>query len=1466
MKESYRKGAAALAVLATLMWIPNVSLGVTKDKDDDSKYEVRYSKIPVEERKSWKIKFNKELDSGSINSTNIIIEDEKGNSVSADISLDKDDKQKKTVLVKPYSSLKQGEKYHMIIKGDVKSKNGRKIRKPVKVYFNTKNVFAGLPCEEGLIIVGDIAYSIDYLAQNAKLRNEIINEEYYIYYCYSPTEQKIKDIFKDEELKSKDVNRRYDTMTYINENGDKAIYEWSYKNSEYELLTPGVDVNITANSNAKVVTVKVNKVRGVDDATYFKLSSSNDMKKIGETFVFTSANMSEKIYILNSNKNIVATGRLLVSFSNSGYKTLKIITDSNKGNTTGNINNNGYAAEDNDGYLFYNNTGDKNSLYKLDTNGMFNNAIAYDNAQYINVLDEWVYYSNYSDKGKLYRIKTDGTGKQKLADDMAAYTTVSGDWIYYSNHSDGGKLYKIRPNGKDRRQVNSALNHEVAYINVLGSWIYYTDKTDKHTPYVTNLEGSYVSKLSEQWADSIQVVGDWIYYTSSTGVLSKVKKDGSGEIIPIQGQTREFDKGFHLNVVGSWIYYSNYLDGGKLYRVRTDGSGEKLKLTNETVGYINIVADYIYYTSSGKLYRLPIDADGKIKGELVTKGSGDNKIIQMDDLKVTVPYYDVDMKLSDIENKYLPKKVPGIKDDNTMNQFSVTWDRDKVTVKNGIRVYTGDIIGYNRKVKLELEIPSEMLNETNTITIYNNPDKSNDIIEIKNIASNDRLSVPKKLIVGDIVNVYDSEDSTRSLSKATVVNDGKYNKAVLQRLDLDTFPDKNVWISVIRKDKSESRRTKVKLTTIPLIREVKDVDDIGLGKKISGKQYGVDGRDFKICDWESVSDLNSRDYDIFILPSRNKLDLSTKNTTNGIKNFDSISSGRSTWQGSRGQDNDSKQNQLKGGKYDIFVAGEYTTTGGEDARGKRPDVIGYVSSKPATIDVKEEVLPNQPSIKAQKVNSMGVITLDKAPAPGETVWLIPSDKVDRVVGYTEEDKASRPWPSFADGEATFLTGDGTSKIITTPRGDDPRNPSYQDKTYRLIAVNNVGASPISANMVTVDNQPPVIVDKERLVTILHPEDRLGIKVKENADLYIVRHEDDYGSKENLENAVKLKTGKVKKFVGGNYNYLDFSGLKAGKNNVVPNYRIVAVDEAGNIAEPIDLTIYVNIDNLNALVETADNHIRQHDLTETQQAQLEVTLRKAKDTLDDYENLTQRSIDMMTAELRKTLLQVGIVPPSSSVGEIVEAETNGLYLMDMDGKEVVDKENIIENLKLVSQGRFDRLVRIEWQTSDSSVINISGEVGKVNRMVDKDSVVTLTAKVTKEGVSKQKQFRVLVKGIKLKPYLRKADGADGKIFIDFNGSEEEERATKYKIVFVKKDENYKGITPEEANAKQGIDVNKTGAGLYSQEINIADATTKDVNGESLVVDQVYKVFILAEGKNIEGNDIYSLSDGKEVTIK
>ncbi|KOA20592.1 hypothetical protein CLHOM_07340 [Clostridium homopropionicum DSM 5847] len=1493
----HKKTVIALIALSIMA----VSKGVYADTTID--YEIKDTVNVVDTNKQWKIKFNRELDSSTVNSSNIIVQDDGNSTIYNSVTLDTDNK---TIILTPSSTYTQGKKYKVIIKKDVKAKDGKLLRKPIKMEFTIKNVYSGLPYEEGLIILRDTAYSIDYLAKNATLKNEILNDSYNIYYCYEPTKQKILEVLGNVDINGSNQPTKYYTMTYIDANGEKSKYTWNSTLAEYQLVVPAVYAEVTSNSSAKLVTVKATTVEGIDGAVYFKMENTIDEKPLGQTVVYTSKNPLETLSILDINKNVIATAKINTYYPGNYKRTLTKTGTELRGNTTGNISNNGYAVEDSDNFIYYNNTGDKNQLYKQDPNGVLNKLISADNAQYLNVLGDYIYYSNYADKGKLYRIKKDGTGREKFLDDLAAYVTISKDTIYYSNHSDGGRLYSVKAdksniitdaNGENHgRIVSNSIKDEVAYINVSGDYIYFTNISDRHRPYIINKDGTYKSKLSDEWADSIQIQGDWIYYTTNSGELSKVSKDGSSSVVPIMGQSKQIDKGYHLNVSGDWIYYSNNKDSGKLYKISTDGTGITQKLSDDSVGYINIVGDFIYYTSKGNLYRLPITADGKIKAEQIKKPGADQKVISMDDLTVVVPYTEVNQTLKWLEDKYLPDKVPGIMEDNTMKQFVIAWDRVNVDIKNGVRIYTGDVVGYSKQILLYFQIPSEMLNESNTITVYNNPDKGADVIVVENLYDNNLITTPQKLNVGDIVTVYDKETGGNLLSKAAVTRVGKYNKAIVQKMDLDMYGQQSIWITVTRAGKSESKPTEVKQTDATTVVKASDKDDVGLG---------IDGRDFTITEWVPSQTNNPKAYSIYVLPSKTKLDLSQST----FSSLSALGSSDSTWTGLRTYKMDSKAQTYKGGKYDIFIATEYDGYGSYDNRGARPVVKGYISSNPYTLDITEELLPAKPTLDKQVYKRGDLITLKNAPAAGEIAWLIPLDRQATFDGWKAEDAVGvtdgLSWQPFTltelnNGVATKLVGDGKTKTMAVPSGMDAADPAYKDVQYRLVIVNKVGASPLSDYTITVDNKAPTISILDPAVGSsgyyeIHPENKIKMKIlNEDADVYIVRVTDDCNTLEKLQNAVKTNGARVKSLKQGITIDYDLKGMKARTDNIVPNYKIQAVDKAGNvsnIADELRVILYVDINKVSVLLTEAKKAmIAVYDdgvskLLDFQKNKLQPVIQSTDDAVLQAEDLTQRDIDNLADNLERTMIEVGVPSPfKDDPMSKVTVETNGLCLVDINNFYVPAGEKITDNLKLRTKGRFDETVEIYWESSNEQVISTILSPGKVIRQVDKDITVTLTATIKKADKSMKKSFSVIVRGINMKPVIKLVNDLkdyfdETDIQIAFGKSYEEDKVKEYKVMIVPETSlvpgEYKANSFDLAGAKivaaksplenKYMTVAKDGSLQYLFRLT---AGTKDVNGNAIVAGTNYRVFILAVGDptQIDAQEKDSLSDASgSITI-
>jgi N-acetylmuramoyl-L-alanine amidase len=94
--------------------------------------------------KVWTIKFNNELDPDSINTDNIVVLNDKNEEVKIKVEC----KDSKTVSVSPLESYEEGKTYTLLIKDQVKSKDGNKIKTPIRMKFTintTQTEKPGLP-------------------------------------------------------------------------------------------------------------------------------------------------------------------------------------------------------------------------------------------------------------------------------------------------------------------------------------------------------------------------------------------------------------------------------------------------------------------------------------------------------------------------------------------------------------------------------------------------------------------------------------------------------------------------------------------------------------------------------------------------------------------------------------------------------------------------------------------------------------------------------------------------------------------------------------------------------------------------------------------------------------------------------------------------------------------------------------------------------------------------------------------------------------------------------------------------------------------------------------------------------------------------------------------------------------------------------------------------------------------------
>ncbi|HDK7163290.1 TPA: DUF5050 domain-containing protein [Clostridium botulinum] len=1391
-----KKFVAKLLLYSSIAIVPmfnHTYVQAASSKQYETKYNVSLDKI-------WKIRFSREVDKSTLNPENIKILDNQGKEMPIDLSLDVDKHYVKIALksgtyngVHYIGKYEKDKKYTLIVKEGLmsepyKNKKSKNLAYETMMEFNTigDNEYPGLPIEDGLIVIGDKAYSVEYLSKHSSIANEITsNGNYYIAYISKEYGEKIKQVLGNNTTKGN--QERANKILYYAPNGNQYEYEWNEAFGEYKIVLPKAYVDVTPGVINGVVNLAVKQVKAVPGAKYFKLAHSNTIKPIGESISYSMTYPTEKLTILSADETPLATALVDVYLPKTGYVSLSSVNET-LGNTAGNISNNGSAAMDLDFYVYYVNSADKNSLYRKTLTGRMDTQISLDKAQYINVIGDWIYYSNYNDNGKIYKMKKDGTKKQILCDDTATYITVSGGVVYYANQSDKGRLYKINtdgtidggasnrdPAGKvhgmpvmdDYGNYNKATD-QANFINVVGDWIYYSNFSDGHKIYTVNKDGNIRRKVNDEWADGIQIVGAWAYYCSGSGAISKVRVDGTGSVIPLRGTTRKVDKGYHLNIVDGWLYYSNAEDGGKLYRIKEDGSGEKKKLADLATDYINIVGDTMYLISGGKTYTLPLNTDGTIKPTLVTKDNNGNTVVDVKDLNITVAYEDANKTIGELEAKYLPQKVAVFMKDDTVQQLPVDWDiKNRKYNGQGIYTYTGTVLGHGKQIKCTLTIPSEMLNATSIIEVYNNGPKNGSIMikersfgpskqdqELK-----EKLKLAKRVEIGDVIKVYDNPNSEKPLGNIKV-DANNANGPLVKSLDLDMY-GRSFWITITRKNKAESKPTEVRqLGAAVLSGDVLDED---------GEALGVDGRDFTVKGWNNpsirddgfISDTTEiaaqGTKSIYVIPGTGKLNMENQgvipagitsaNYWNGgnaralLTNYDLLT-------------NDSLKNKLKEGNYSIYVVVGYDGKAEEDVNGfGSPLVIGKTASIPKVMKATEEKIPKAPSVTKQYAKSGDTVKISGVTKEDE-IYLAPEG-----ASYIAKDITNKPYKSH---DNLFFEDQSKSKEERETGYEKSGKPSIEDGyqcklvdgkipqsvrsgKYKVYMVNAIGSSSAASGEIVVDNEDPVVrLDSAKQEDVIKhvtqngttTDEVVGQKFKVNFAAF--DNSFDNSIKEGITVSIArldspksaIKTQEIKD--KGNKT---FEVIINDPHANLNDYAIYAQDKAGNIGQ-VNLQEKTSATNKNTIALAIRTDQEGVDLVKSRLVGRTKYMTKDLTKVSDNYEVTVGTVKYALQE--DSLRSLGVSPS-------IDGFMNALMqAKEWDSSTNKPKKNGSQLSSKVSIYKVNDIVYIEGNDKELIKINDKTKIGTDNAIVS--NMIGLNPGEDNIGVdSKKQQYVVTVTG-------------------------------------------------------------------------------------------------------------------------
>lgn len=609
--------------------------------------------------------------------------------------------------------------------------------------------------EQGVLIMGDTAYSISYLSSLSTtelkgINDLLVKKAGQVYYCMDNSGNEficntailknynIANLPTSSPTPESAVNTGQPITYYGINSPNGQVYV--YQNGEYQPQSVSATATVRADDIGSLkmlyVTIKSADIKGISGAVYFKLGSNPTVGGLGSTLSLLGNGSNEDVFILDTNKKVIATGEINVggvsNINSLQYFELTPYTSNNiSGLGTGNINNNGYAAQVGN-WIYYSNTADSGKLYKVKTDGMDNQPISTDKATYINAVEDTIYYSNYSDGGKIYKIKSDGTGRTKVCDDMASYVTVSGSTLYYSNHSKGGALYKIDMNMEGGSGTKLA-DDNAAYITVDGNTIYYSNYSDGRKIYSVNTDGQCRTQVSNEGAMFIQNYNNYLYFSnySDGGKIYKIEKSNPSVAVKVSD-----NKTTAMNLAYQYIYYSNYSDGNKLYRMNIDGSAAGTgPITKDSVEFINVLSnDNIYYTKAGKL-SIATQADNKWTVTAVTKPALTDKITKIDNLSDIAATDEIALAYP------LPDRVPAIMSNNVIKELVVNWDKTKQPVKKGnAYTYSGIVLGYGNKVTFTVTVTASNAIDPNNIHVTNNGGP-NDVIDFTGLKPLDTVYV-----------------------------------------------------------------------------------------------------------------------------------------------------------------------------------------------------------------------------------------------------------------------------------------------------------------------------------------------------------------------------------------------------------------------------------------------------------------------------------------------------------------------------------------------------------------------------------------------------------------------------------------------------------------------------------------------------------------------------------------------------
>lgn len=286
------------------------------------------------------------------------------------------------------------------------------------------------------------------------------------------------------------------------------------------------------------------------------------------------------------------------------------------GNTTGNLYNNGYFCESDDGYVYFSNAYDSFSLYRMLPDETDMQKLVSTETKSINAAGKYFYYyrsGSGTGTGLGYMFNTTGiyranskNGENGLCLDMTPSDNILliGNTVYYNSEKNGNSIHTVSTDGKDK---STLLPYNITFGSVQNGKLYFTDGIENFHLKALDLTTNTVSDILAEDIYLPIIDGNDLYCIDIHNNYALVQYDMTTWEKTILDETRtDF-----FNLSSQYVYYQTSGDNPQFKRIsRTSHSIDII--ADGAYSDINLTSKYVYfheYNVNIPVYKIPLDGD-----------------------------------------------------------------------------------------------------------------------------------------------------------------------------------------------------------------------------------------------------------------------------------------------------------------------------------------------------------------------------------------------------------------------------------------------------------------------------------------------------------------------------------------------------------------------------------------------------------------------------------------------------------------------------------------------------------------------------------------------------------------------------------------------------------------------------------------------------------------------------------------